>query len=653
MDIFPPLRYFWKTFKRHLLWILLTTTPVTVLIAIGIKNISLEYQSRSTTIFDPRDSAIPSRLGQYPDFSQIGSVFLALKTDTDILDQIAAEASFLIPIFKGIAKPSYQTFLASVLPSEIVPNSWLLDGQFYRQMVIRNIIAESMELQIFPVRYELSLTTKSVNPLDAKLLNELIMNIFVENQMQQYLDLIDANLKTFETYHESEKIKVDGLAELFNLYDKNFGKKTVNLSSKQKKSLKDRERNLITKILSTQAEQEQTLAAEVQRKLALEADLSRLLTQKGPTHPEVMQKSQELRKVRTSQAHSIIKNKLNRQTRSLIELQARMKHANIPIDTSLQLRNLTEESQFFLNRLEQTVKEHKLEVTNIRRQLQNPTSRTRFRFSVPPSFELGLSNKKNIIQIGAIASFLLIGTAIGTVLIREFRSPFYWDGWKYQLAHKQADILAEINGKELTKMAKLSTSQMKELLTEADPKTSRQTMNLQRLRRAFTNFDQQKIKSLYISTMGSAKSFTEIGSLLGRLGGISGNCVLIDLNPLQPVFPSHATRDLLDFLQGKCKWRDVKVKFSTPQPFDLVCARKPLESRFLMKDSFKNLIHTLGNQYDRVIIWGLPGPLFVEHAIAASYVDIWVELLDLTTTHRSALEYPNHIKNHRAILITD
>ncbi|NRA67326.1 MAG: hypothetical protein HRU19_22775 [Pseudobacteriovorax sp.] len=647
----PPPSYFWKVVKRHSLWVVLGLIPVVILIALGLGQVKFQYRSSSTTVFDPRDSAITSQAIRYPDFDQISSTFLALKNDVNLLDQIADRIPWISQKFASAERPFFQPIIKKILPEEFIPKSWFLPDEEFRKMVKRNFIIESMKLTTVPLSFELNLETSAATPSDAKMLNETIMAVFVENQIRNIRNKAASNLTVFEAYEKKEKNSLEGLSEVFELYENQTG--PLELTKQQKKTLKDRERNLVNRILRTQEEQQQTTASEIQRKLELEAQLTLLLSQKGPTHPEVIQKSGELRQAKSTQVGDQVKSRLNTLLRQLIELQARMKRAGIPIDTTIQFQNLTLDGQLFLSRLSQVVKEHKLEVENLDNQLQNSSDRTRYRYSVPPTAENALANKKRLFLVFAIAAFLVGGTILGIILAREIYSPLLYDVWKFRNKFPDTTIATVIPKKFFRRVKSYSegdVTKVKDHLVLEEPNSGK-VIGLQGIRKALYQHNSDITgKTWYITTNGNSPLFPRLATLATNLVAHQTNkdSVMIDLNP-SPMFSQSNTgnkHDLIDFLEGSCKWKDIRLTIDDDGNYDRVGVNedRPLIPP-ISQSSLGSLINALKKQYSHIIIKGLPQPLFLENSQFASFADHWIEFVDLETAPKVSMVEslsPNH-----------
>ena len=629
--------------------------PLLVLIVLGLSQIEFMYESNSTVVYDPRDSAITDRAIRYPDFNQISSSFLALANDSELLDEIIARLPWFAEIYVGAEKPVWQSTLAELLPPTMVPNAWLLNDEPYRQMLMRNGLTDRLKLESVPLNFELVLTAAAESPTLAQELNNVVMTVFVESQLTSLKGRVDASLTALADYYNREKYSAEGLSEVFELYEKDST--PLNLSKAEKKNLKDRERNLVNKILRSQEEQQQTTASEIQRKLELEAQLALLLSQKGRTHPEVIQKQGELNQAKATEESAAIKSRLNQMMRQLIELQARMKRAGVPIDPTIQFQNLTPDGRLFLTRLSELVKEHQLEQENLARQLAQPETRSRYRYAIYPTSEAGLGNKKRIALVGFAAIALLGGALFSIVILREVYNPKLHDSWKFKNLFPSINIQSELFPREAKKLGAVSltaVNRFQRQLLQGSKAESTEASALQKIRSAIASIpakDGARVAMISASS-DNRSGLRELGLLSAGLVASSEkrDTVLIDLRPQKSYNEDH---DLIDFLEGRCKWRDVKNKRELSPYFDSVGVGSHHEGvPSLALGAFGSLIMALRKQYQTIIIQAYPRDLFIENQKVAQLTDGWIDFIDLRRTPKSSLGYLTGQKDYRVVLVT-
>jgi hypothetical protein len=636
----PSASYLFKLLARHGLVAALITLPVAALVALGLSRLEIQYSSQATVVYDPRDSSINSDVVRYPEFSQIANTYLGALQDKSFLKVVGRRLGYYDVEREEYRKPWFKKQLTFIMPQPLIPQSWLYGPQEYKSHVIQSSIKQVLKGQADHNAYELKLEGRSSSPPAAQHLVKETLDAFITFQLRNHVQQISANLETFEDYLTKEKRRLENMADIYSIYDDSAidQGKPLNLSRTEKKRLKNRERDLITKILDKQEEVEQTFASQVQRKLEIESDLQSLLTRLGPTHPEVVQKKEELADLEGSNRIDTLNQQTERMTRNLLQLQAKMKRASIPIDLTLQLRNLSEEGQLFVNELTQRVKEFRLEKQSLQNQLENPSSRTRYRFTKPPTLESSPGNKKWIAVAVAGGIFLVLGTMGAVIIFREFFNPVAYDAWRV-LNRYHLPAIAQVPKKQIKQLKQAASpkkiSQMKKHLDDASLRKARDPMlgllqNLRRVEQAMHSTQDKGSHALVY--IGQARNLREISETFGNICATDQDedVILIDFNHLHPIHKSQDKLDLNAFLRGECKWKEVKLPKSNDLGFDYAKhSFAQQDASAIRHETLHRLITALKDKYGMTILNGFPGSFFVENAKLVAEADSWVAAIVL------------------------
>ncbi|MFW7377342.1 MAG: hypothetical protein ACOH5I_00875 [Oligoflexus sp.] len=630
----PPLSYFFKVLLRHGFWAILITLPIAILIALGLSRIEISYPSKGTVIYDPRDSSITNTFALYPEFNQIGNIYLAALADKAFLISLGRRLGYFDDEAADYSKPWFQEFLANFLPETIIPQSWSYDEEEYKVHAIQSQIKERLKGRVTPNSYELDLEGRARSPEAAQVLVKEALNTFVEFQLREALAKIRSHLETLESYLQQEKRRIEDMADIYSIYDNSNSKsgQALNLTRQQKQQLKNQERNLINRILDKQGEAEQTVENQIQRKLELEAELQSLLTRRGPTHPDVVQKRGELVELERTRRTMNFNQEIEGLIRQLLQLQARLRRAGLPVDLTLQMRNMSEEGQLFIERLTQQVKEYRLEQQNLENQLNQIDARNRYRFSKAPSLETSPANKKFIAAAIAAGIMILLLTAGSVIVFREFFSPIATDAWRL-INRYSLPVVSQFSKKDMKNLTQLNPTRIRQTkgridnqkLSGKDEQAIRPLQNTRFIEQAFVK-----------AAVNGAHGLVFVGQHpdLGILSRTIGNCcaidqdqgaILIDCNHTNPALTSRSTQDLHQFLNGDCKWKDVKIKAADQHAFDYAYhSLKAQNAEALKSATFKKLMVALKEKYQLVVLNGFPGGLFVENARLMQVADSWV-----------------------------
>ena len=618
---FPPFGYFLRTIRRHALVATLVSLPVAGLIIAGLSLLEINYASNATVVFDPRDSSINSGYQLYPEVSQISSTYLASFQDAYFLANVGRKVGLDQLGAETYEKPAYKNLIASIIPVTLIPRSWLLEGDEYKSSVIQGMVKSRLKATVQPASFEFLLEGQGESPGEAQALTREAMDTFVEFQLRNQLKKVRDNLDTFEGYLEKERRHLEEMADIYALYDRDQAStRPLQLGNTEKKRLKNRERSLITNILDKQQEVEQTFNANVQRKLDLESELAALLTRRGSTHPEVIQKRQELKEVANSQATARLNSEVEGLTRQLLQLQARMKRAGIPIDLSLQLRNLDQEGQLFVQQLSDQVNEYRLEAENLDKQIREPDARTRFRYTLEPSFDSSPANKKILILAAGAGFGLLALTFFGTILLRELYSPIIYDIWRLQRA-SGLPITANISRSLLKRSSNLNAQRIQALKPHLLDTGKRRLPPEVRLLREIRKLEQSMIEPdpngpiglLFLGQSPHLQSFIQ-SSYNTFASDQKGESIVVDFNHRFPASKETPDHMLPEFLDGACKWKDIKTRKGMANLYDYIRCFASLKQPPPPIDSsvFAKLITALKDKYKLILLSGPQSDFLIE-----------------------------------------
>ncbi|SMF65214.1 hypothetical protein [Pseudobacteriovorax antillogorgiicola] len=620
----PPLGFLLTLSKRYWLSLLLFVGPIAAFVVMGMSKLELEYGSQAVVIFDPRDSALTVVDTQYPEFEHVISNYDAALKDLGFLGRLSERMGYLEGDVSGEEKPWYKVLAVDVIPSDILPESWLLEGEAYRRYSLAMWLATRLEGSSNNFDLQLFLTGTGTSPMEARRLVKASMDLFIEDQLNEYLNKLDFFLDFYQGQLEEERMNLDKLSGVISIYDSEKADVPLRLGRQAKKKLKDQERSKISEIVKKQDEMGRIFESEVDSKLRLESELANLLTKRGPRHPEVVQKKSELDKIRRSGRANRLRGQIDRMLRQLFQLQARMKRAGIPIDSSLQNSGLQGDESLFLASLIQKVKEYQYEKQSIERQLASPDQRHRFRFAVAPSIESRIANKKAILMQGGIGLGLIILTYLLTLWIRDRSNPIAYDSWRVQNLALGHPVLSFSN-KVLRYAEPLLSEDLRQLKNQLTDKAEGGASRLtffQRVRELTSLAQPINKRPILILPIGYRDEGHYLPAAVSSVLGDAGeSTLLVDMNPVHPVSDAKDRKnDISDFLAGRCKWGEVKTPRDKMTSFDYARLH-PGNLKAIKLNPLRKLFRALNEQYENIVVFGQPAPFFVENQSLAQVAD--------------------------------
>ena len=636
----PPLTYIFQLIARHWLPLLVVGTIVSVIVLAGLTQLKISYLSTATVVFDPRDSVVNSE-SRYPEFVHMSGDFAEYMNDyrffSEAVDRMQLAERFEFNYEKSFLK----TKLAEILPSELVPSSWLLEGKEYEEYVRGSFLKRAIKGIPDAGSYRTVLTAEAENPQEAFEFTKTVMDLFIERQLKEYLSKLNFLHAAYEAHLEEETLRRDDLSDVIALYQKGAGKK-LKFSAAQKKKLKDRERNKITAITKMQEELSRIFDSEVSRKLILESELANMATRMGPTHPEVVQKNQEIIKINQSNKTVVLRRRIDAALRDLLSLQARMKQGEIPIDTRLQENTLSSDVSNFLISLTSRVKNLQLEKDSIIQQLNNPDQRIRIKYAIPPRMDTGIGNKKKLIATVAVGFILIILSLVAVIIVLELRSDTIRDVWRVRnlMLGSPAVLLSKKHLKYSSDFTTADIVRLKGNLQESNyqPLDS-ETDQFQKMREVCLMAQPLNQNPVLIMPIGFNEKGRNIpASISNIIASASGeSSILLDLNPVNSSVESKVKRnDVIDFLVGRCKWGEVKTHKNQNMLFDYAQVHEG-DLRDLRLGSLKKLFRALNEQYYNVVVHGQPDRFFLENYNISQVVQQYIVVVSLGVSYYSDL----------------
>ena len=398
----------------------------------------------------------------------------------------------------------------------------------------------------------------------------------------------------------------------------------------------------IEEIRKKQEELETVFESLVRQRLSLEAELANLATQKGPTHPEILKKREEIDDVRRSPRPAIIQNQIDREMRKLMTLQARMKRAGLVVDESLMFGAENRESTF-LESLTQMVNNLDVERNRITQEIENPGQRIRFKYSTPPRLDTRVANRGKLIISLLVGIILILFSCFAVTLISELRNDHIRDVWRVRNLAQSAKVV-RLDKKDLKYCAALSKGDVERLKDSLQDVVggsySSELNSFQKLREFSLLVQPIKDNTLLLLPVGFHDNVRNIPSALTNISSnLTGeSTMLLDLNPVNSAHEGNTKSfDLVDFLNGKCKWGEVKVTKGTFNSFDYAQIREGNLQSFKLS-ALKKLFKALREQYHNVVIHGLPDHFFLENYNFAQMSNQYVLMLSLGQSTYSDLK---------------
>ncbi len=650
----PSLGFFLGALKRQFLLASFLVLPVFFLVLFGLSQLPLEYSSNITVLFDTTEGTSPATGNETLAVvvNRITGSYMSRFKDPEFFRRVAKR---LPPDTMPIAprtESAIKNFLQSVLPSRLQPASWALSLEEQQDLAIIDELETRMTPTMSITQFTLNLVAKATDPKDAQSIARLGMDQFIVDELIQRRNQVLARiqgLSALETIILKEKEPQDDLSKSSTVDDG-----SIITTAEGRQSIKTKEQVLVKDILIKKADFERAQANQEGKLLLLNEELNNLLSSKGITHPNVIQKQREIDKLRSEPVDAPIELEMNRLKAQLLAMQRDMKKRGIPIDRSVQIASFPDETRRSLTEVTAQIRNLENIAEEIKSEILNPAKSRRFTTVREPESSTSPSNKKQLLVAAAAGLLLCLLTFALTILIREINHP-------QVVSADQLDRKFGVHPTAIVKAAWLrnqpnfDADQIRELRPQLGQLVSKKRPELVLLdsyRHIAQLVDQMQDHQITVVFDTGAENYSDnLASNLTKVLTVdSGRRALFLSFRGRENQTEENTADLMEFLAGKAEWKDVRLKGSTDGSHDTAYARDPIESLGAFReDLVQRLFKSLRDKYQIIVVEAFPPAFNSENGILHQIADAVVLQIRLGETRHEDLQRLLHFMDRRKI----
>jgi hypothetical protein len=638
----PSLRTYWGAFKRQFLLATLLSLPVAGLVLLGLSQWPSEFTSNAVMLYDPIQGVTETAETPFVAANRLAATLTARFQDPEFLARLAKRLEA-----KGYPQPEIsdsiiKTYLGSVMPDSLRPPSWSMTPEQRKEKVQVEQILKLLTIQAVPATFQLSLSAKGETPEEAQLLTQEAIELFIREELGKERDklLLQADqLATLEASLLREKTAPSEIA-------RTEGVRTGSVGGGDKKLLKAREQSLINEVLSKQGELSRLQGNQTDRSFELEADLTNLLSRKGPAHPDVIQKQREIDQFRNDPAVRQLEGELVILKRRLTELQNEMRSKGVAIDRSVQISSFPDGMQTYLMEVSRQIRSLELQAAGLEEQLQDPRKRTRFNLVREPELPNTPSNRKKLLAAVAVGVAMVLGTFFLTILVRELFHPMIIDRDLFRMRYG-LPVAAEVKGRWQKGHALLTAEKIRGLRPRLNQLLDRRVVDLQLLdslrfmQQLLTKPGTQNQVICVLDMTHGGPAYSLANNLANVMATDSAERVFVlNFNPgSSRELQAEGATDLMSFLGGQAEWKDCRIKSGPTLAFEAALAQNPEQQlEAFREDMLRKLIKALRDKYQRIIIDGFQCGYFTENSLLCREADAVVLQVGLGQTRKADLD---------------
>ncbi|WP_141735281.1 hypothetical protein [Oligoflexus tunisiensis] len=635
----PSVSFLLGGLKRQFLFASILTIPVFFLVIFGLSRFPLEYTSSIAVIFDTAESTeAGDNLAVV--VNRISSAFESRFSDPHffkrVLQRLPKDTTTMLPRSESPIKK----FLQNILPLNLQPASWALTPEEQDHLARVEELKNSLEPSIAVGQYTLNLAASAPDPTDAHNMVSAAMAQFIADDLaqrrEQALAKID-ELRALEANVLKEKETAADLSQNPN------GPPSIPTTEAERRIIKNKEQVLVREILLKIADFERAQSSQESKLLLLSDDMNNLLSRKGVTHPDVIQKQREIEKLKAEPVDAPIQAELNRLKSQLFALQRDMKARGLPIDRSVQIASFPDDVQRVLTDLTTQIRTLENMANELADDIEKPLDSRRFTIVRDPEVPSSPSNKKQLGLAAGVGLMLCLLTFGMTILIREMNQP-------HVVASEQMDRLygvhptAEVKPSWLRHHPVFDTEQIRELRPQLGQLVSKrrpELMLLDSYRHIGQLVDQmQEHQVTVVFDTGAENHPDNLAANLTKVLTVdSGRRALFLSFRGRDSHSEENSADLMEFLAGKAEWKNVRLKGSADGSHDTAYARDPLESLGAFKeDIVQRLFKSLREKYQVIVVEAFPPAFNSENGILHSLSDAVVLQIRLGETRHEDMQ---------------
>lgn len=644
----PSLSSYLGAFRRHFFLALLFSLPVLALVLVGLSMWPAEYSSTTLVLFDPNQTRGEQQESSLVLANRIASTYTARFQDPEFMQRLAKVLGDQGYPLAGYGEPPLKEILEKVLPAHLRPAAWSLTPEEAASRAQIEALTEQIKAEAVASQFQLSLVAKSDEPAAAQLLAREAMNLFIVEELSKTKARMQAQLRQLTSLEASTLREKNAPAEMGRtepVADRGRA------SAAERRELKSREQDLITTILGRQAELTRAQSNQIDRQFELDSELNNLLSRKGPSHPDVIQKRREMEKFRGDPAIARMEADLNVLRKQLYQVQSEMRQKQIPIDRSVQISGFSDEVRRYLLDVSNQIRNLELEVNTLEEQIRNPLKRTRYTTLREPELPTQPSNKKKFFAAAGVGMMLVVGTFFMVIIVREVFSPTLQDKNSFQSRY-ELPVVAEVKSNWLKKHGRLTSGEIRKSrarLAELAKKPRPELLMLdgyRYLQQYLFRAEPEPQVVFILDVTQEAKGDYLASNLANVMATDSSERVfLLSFRP-DSAEGRPQSGSLMGFLTGKGDWKECCIKADESFAYDAAVAREGGEGLGSFRaDMVQKLIKALREKYPRIIVEGY-GPQFIhENGILCKEADAAVLQVGLGKTRSSDLDRLLQLEN--------
>ncbi|HYX33130.1 MAG TPA: hypothetical protein VE954_08430 [Oligoflexus sp.] len=636
----PSLSFLLGGLKRQFLFASILTIPVFFLVVFGVSRIPLEYTSNIAVIFDTAESMSGGGDNLAVVVNRITSSYMSRFSDPEfykrMMQRLPEDTIKLLP--RGESK--IKQFLQGILPATLQPASWSLTPEEQTALARIDELTNSLTPSVIIGQFTLNLAATAADPKDAQVMARAGMDQYIIDDLTQRRIQAQAKIQELSALEATVLKEKEAPSDLSQTSERQT---TMQTSPEDRRSIKNKEQVLVREILLKQADFDRAQSTQESKLLLLNDDLNNLLSRKGVTHPDVIQKQREIEKMKAEPVDAPIQSELNRLKSQLFTMQRDMKARGLPIDRSVQIASFPDDTRRTLSELTTQIRTLENQVQDLTRDIENPSASRRFTTVREPEAPTTPSNKKQYglaIGVGLMLCLLTFGM---TILIREMNQP-------YVVASEQMDRLygvhptAEVKPSWLRQHPAFDAEQIRELRPQLGQLVSKKRPELVLLdsyRHIGQLIDQMQERQVTVVFDTGAENHPDnlAANLTKVLTVDSGRRALFLSFRGRENQNEENTADLMEFLAGKAEWKNVRLKGSADGSHDTAYARDPLESLgAFQEDLVQRLFKSLREKYQVIVIEAFPPAFNSENGILHQVADAVVLQIRLGETRHEDLQ---------------
>ena len=535
----------------------------------------------------------------------------------------------------------------------------------------------SSKLRVVPERAGNSIraTLDGRSPQGAMAAAKLSLDMFMKSELNAEIERADYSIsflavevqraekmlkKTKQERAQLESLQIGSFGEKATVVDRNPASigsllsppaekvsppNAPNLETTKALGLREKEAEIQNQIVNRESELTLLGNNRLQERLKLESELKTLESRFNRDHPEVVGKLTEIQtQSNQTEKENAISAELRELRKTLWQVKGdissspnALKISELLLDESRQERNLLD--------LSQRLSDLNLEKQNLRRQLEDPSSRTLYKVLQKPSFSSDPS-KSNRLKILLAAVAASIASMFGIAILRELLNPIAKDGWRIQLA-VNAPVLAQISFSSMRSIPRIGLRLSDELRSSLRKKGKQDRIKSKTLlayRRLELSVRRNSVgRTILLTNAGEDDKLS--GFLYSFINIIAsdtqGKVIVIDCNHIDPILQTNSSNldlaEQLDSIDGESlvqayRNEDCGFDYIPPSP-EIVGAK----TRLFTDEKFSKLFERLAKNYDYIFVRSFPESHFIENTALVNASSDSVLIVDAKRTEYSEI----------------